>query len=500
MDTKIAALFRRLAPLALLAGVTTLHAQTTLLTPFVPVDGELTGGGAQAWTFNGHINEPISLLVETTSGDLDPIITVRDDTGQTLIANDDYNYPDSRDSMLEAFTLPDLGVYTVTVSALGSTAGDYRLTMQPGYASFGGVERFEEDSPWAGANSSIADGLLTLSLPANERTAIAFNPDSSTFYDFRADVTVDIVAGQSWTAGMTVRQQDENAYLLYEVNYQAQWRVSLRTAQGEEILRDWTRHPALRTNTSFTLGIMTMGTGYDFFYNSEFIGRFSDTRLDEAGHIGLVVGTTLGSPTTATFDNLIISVPVEVNDAPVVPQQILTGDYRFMTTELQRRHLIPAEGGVVLTIPQSSTEYGRPGVNIFPLASGSVFTNLALATTVYPRAQSGSQTGCGLALRVADERNYILAYVDATGAYGVSQRRGSTFEPGLYGENSELRGQNSYHLLIIANANTLHYYINGQYIGALDTDAGRGGIGNAVVNFEPLYTTCQFTNTWLYEW
>jgi hypothetical protein len=55
-------------------------------------------------------------------------------------------------------------------------------------------------------------------------------------------------------------------------------------------------------------------------------------------------------------------------------------------------------------------------------------------------------------------------------------------------------------LLVILNERTLHYYVDGQYAGMLETTPTEGEIGIAVVNFEPISTSCRFNNIWVWRW
>ncbi|MDQ7035919.1 MAG: hypothetical protein Q9P01_14130, partial [Anaerolineae bacterium] len=66
----------------------------------------------------------------------------------------------------------------------------------------------------------------------------------------------------------------------------------LRVQAGEEtILRDWGTHPAIRPSaTEFTLGVLVNGTGYDIFYNEQFIGTQVDAALSD-GQVGFVINT-----------------------------------------------------------------------------------------------------------------------------------------------------------------------------------------------------------------
>ena len=132
------------------------------------------------------------------------------------------------------------------------------------------------------------------------------------------------------------------------------------------------------------------------------------------------------------------------------------------------------------------------------LGRGVTYQNFAIGATVAWQAAAGT-TGCGLILRATDDSRYTLAYIDQMGGYGLSQRTDDSFAPGIFGETANFEA-GSHHLLVIARRDILYYYVDGQYKGTLENSAIDGMIGEAVVNFEPISTSCTFTETWLWRW
>ncbi len=483
------------------------HAQEAALALFTPVTGQIENGEPQDWTFSAASDAVLSFKVEAASGDLDPVLEIVDNVGNVLIRNDDFNYPDSHDAMLEAVTIPRTDTYTARVSGFNSSSGEYTLTMLAGFADIGHSENFNAASNWRaqgeGLDIDIADGNILLALAGVQQTGVALNRDMPTLADFYAQVAVSIVDSQSgWIVGLTARQQDDETYYLLEVNNSGQWRFTIHTGEGERVLRDWVAHPAIGVErTDFTLGLMAQSGGFDFFYNGQLFGQVADTTLEDAGSVGLAAATTdsLTSSTAVQFDDLTITVPLVVNRATVIPQQLILNPPQAMVRELEHRHLILAGGQMSLTVEESFVESSRPGVHPFILGRGTTFTNFVLAATVSWQTLAEGAAGCGLIFRSADDSHYTLAYIDQTGGYGVSQREGDTFEPGIFGENRAWVG-GTRHLLVIANGDTVHYYIDGYYVGTLENTASEGEIGNAVVNFDPIHTSCQFDDTWVWRW
>ncbi|MFN8376828.1 MAG: hypothetical protein U0694_28645 [Anaerolineae bacterium] len=482
-------------------------AQETLLFA-TPVNGTVSAGSPQSWNFNARDGEVLSFLVQGAAESLDPVLTITTAEGTVLIANDDYDYPASRDSLLEAITIPRTATYTATVSAFGSTSGDYTLTMLPGYAQVADSQNFNGESTWqTGDDSALetaaADGLLDLSLVGIGVQGVARDASGSDFLDSYAQVSVSGVSGAAgWRVGMTMRQQDRDNYYAVFVNSDGLWRLSLHSAQGESVLRDWTAHPAIVAGqTAFTLGVLANGSNLEFFYNGQYVGQLMDTAINRAGQTGFIVGTgeSLNADVRARFDDLLITTPFETSAGGVFPQQLVGGSAQATVQELQRRRLIPTQGDMALVVDESFGQAVRPGVSRYPLGRGLSFTSFAYGANVTIQPQAAGTTGCGLVFRNISDTDYTVAFIDQSGGYGLSQRVNDQFQPGIFGQNPASNDL-THDLLVIANGDILYYYIDGLHVGTLTLSASEGSIGNAVVNFDPIDTTCQFNDTWLWRW
>jgi hypothetical protein len=481
------------------------QAQSTLQL-YTPVFGEISGGQPQNWTFPAAEGEVLSFLVESASDDFDPVLTILDSSGAALIANDDYNYPDSGDALLEAITIPQFGAYTVSVSGFDGSSGEYTLTMFGGYSDLFESESFDDDNWQATAplQASVEDGQLVLQLPDRDQSGVAANNNAAAVENFYAQVTVlTIDAPNGWTAGMTIRQQSDGAYYLFSVNHQGQWSFIANTTQGQRVLRDRVISPAIPANeTTFRLGVLANGPAFDLFYNGQYIGQVIDASISGEGRIGLMTASVgaFGSQTTAYFDDLNITTPRRIGQSAVLPQQLTAQTPTDTVRELQRRQLIPPEGEMALTIPESFATYANPGVQPYLLSGGTQFIEFVMGATLSWEIEGDEPAGCGLLVKALDDSQYTLAYLDQTGAYGLSERAGGAFERGLFGEGLEITGADAHRLIVIANADTLYYYIDNQLVGTQTSPEVAGEIGNAVVNFETVSTACQFTDTWVWAW
>jgi hypothetical protein len=497
--------FRYLAALVLLLLAAGGAQAQDRLALFTPVTGTLDSGESQNWTFQAPEGALRSFYVEATSGDLDPILTITETGSGIVLSNDDYAYPDTTNALLEAISIPRTGTYTATVSGFGATSGGYTFTMLAGYSTLAHQEAFTDSSQWVSDNDALeiitGDSRMALILAGSQQRGVAVPESGQTWGDYYAHVEVPEIAGsQGWQIGLAARWQDAQNYYLYSLNSRGQWRFSVRSGGSDRVIRDWSEHPAITAGqTTFSLGLLANGAGFDFYYNTLPIGRVSDQTIGEPGKAALMVetGGALDSEITAQFQNLTITTPSEAN---VIPQQIISAASPLVMQELQKRRLVPASGQAGLVVPESFITYNRPGVNVLPLGGRQTYRTFALGTTfTWEIATPNLPAGCGLVLRSSGDANYLLAYLDQNGAYGLSQRQGDQFQPGIFGEGLALPS-GPQRLLVIADESRILYYINGQLVGTLDTPESEGGVGNAAINFESTTTSCQFSDTWVWAW
>jgi hypothetical protein len=475
------------------------------LSPNIPVSGEITSSAGQFWTFQAAKDQPLSFRLAATSEGLDTAFRITDTAGATIIENDDYNYPDTTDSLLEAITLPYSGTYTLTVSGVGDGSGAYQLTMLEGFAELSANMNFNGDLVWQSLTPEVtlqaSEGRLSLDLSGPARTGLAISPEQTPVKDYYASVMVDVGGQDGWIVGVTARQQADSYYLL-QINNRGEWRFLLRQQDIDSIVQDWIAHPAIIPDAStFKLGILAYGSGFDFFYDDQLFGSIEDSTLQTPGQTGLAVSTvsSLIARTVARFDDLIITVPQLIDGQRILPQQLIITTPLPTARELQRRGLIPVGGDMLLTVRESFVESQRPGVEALLLGRGSTFVDFVLGARFTASSNASGMTGCGLVFRSQDDTNYILAYTDRAGGYGLARREGDTFQPGIFGEGLP-EADVPHNLLIVARDEEIIYYVDGIYRGTLQAPPIEGAVGNAVVNFEPISTSCQFTNTWVWSW
>ncbi|MDX2163063.1 MAG: PPC domain-containing protein [bacterium] len=480
-------------------------AQETMLTIPEEVTGTITAAGQiNTYTFSASAGGIVSIFAHGEDS-FDPVIALADGSGRTLLVSDDYRYPDTRDALLEAVTLPRTGTYSIQVSGYGSSTGGYRLRLAPGFAQINAEETFATSQGWE-LDGTLSGIVRSERLAASVSGVRAFGAGFYQYVDPTADVfvqvEVDAITNPSgWTAGIAVRQTRDGYYAL-QVSDQGLWRFVSVADDAPQVIRDWTPHPNIVAGqTNFTLGLIANLQGFDFFYNRGYIGSVTDATFTAPGSVGVTLGTrsSLESTTTATFDNFIVTTPTYIDGERIIPERIIVGAAAEMQRALELRHRLQADGMMALTVPESTVAFARDGINRLMLGRGTTYTHFALAATVEIQAARSGLAGCGLVTRFTSENDYVLAYLDQTGGYGLSQRDGDGFMPGVYGENPNW-GTDPVQLLIIADVSTLYYYIDGTYVGALESTATAGEVGTAVVNYEAINTTCLYRDIWLWGW
>lgn len=497
-----------LVGLLLLFALPTAHAQD--LTIGTPITSTLEVGGEDRWSFVAQDGQVLSFRITAQSADFDPVIAIEDArSGTRLIENDDFDYPESRDALIEAFSAPRTGQYNVVVRGYGESGGDYTLEVLPGYMQEALIADFST-SDWALIDTTedeiatleIDDQALELNLEGVGLRALALNDalDTSPYY---AEVSIPSVSGaRGWQVGLVFGYQDDADYHAILLNNTGLWRIIRRTQDADDVLRDWGTHPAIVPGQStFRIGVLAYENGLDVFYNGQYIGTESSDNITTDGRIGLLVNTAeaVGSEVTTSVDALRVTTPLLVDDKPVFPQQLVSINSSYTVRELERRNIIPAGGTMILNIPESFTQNVVAGVSRFPLASESRFADFVFGATVSWRTMGDGLNGCGLVMRDAiDSDYYALAYVDSGGGYGLAARQANQFSDEIFSNSIPLT-DNAYTLIVIAYGDVIHYFLEGFYVGSLDYPAQSGGIGEAVINFEAIDTACRFDNVWLWS-
>ncbi len=479
------------------------------LLPDTPIRETLSAGEAQRYTFTAQDEQMLSFYAEAIDSTLDPVLRIYDSNNALLLENDDYNYPDTRDALIESFSAPYAGTFILELSGYAESGGEYELHMLPGYGQALYRNDFDDLGSWEPAaleaesapSLETRNGLLILSQDGISQPAIAagFPLDTERYY---VEMSMEsITASAGWQVGLAYQYDDAQNYAAVLVNQRGAWQI-IRVENGATTtLRDWNTHPAIPPgDDTFTLGVLINAAGLEAFYNGQYIGSAMDSMARNTS-IGVMLSTVdaLGSNVTARYEALLITVPRSTADSLTIPPYIVTSESAFVARSLERSSIIPAGGSNALNLSESFVQLGTVGTSRFPLASGQAFTHFLFGATINWPAQPGTLNGCGLILQdQSGAATYLLAYLDSRGGIGLAQRTGEAYTTSLFWDDREI-GSPPYRMLLIVQGEGVLLYVNGMLIGTLETGTVEGGIGIAAVNFEPTSTECQFEDIWLWQ-
>ena len=489
----------------LVAAIFPIHAQDTALQVGSTVDGSLSAGETHRYSFVALEFTLVSFRVEALAGELDPVLEVFDSSGDLIVSNDDYDYPDSRDAALQAFVFPQTGTYTVAVSAFGESGGDYRLHLLPGYDKLALHDKTMNPSNWEVVYSDALVNLSESSAFAVDMRGLARSAvllglhlpiEQELYYEAAFEQVRSPVI---WQVGLVFRYLSPTTYHRLLFSKRGYWRVDRVDGDNVTQLRYWTTHPAIRPGESdFRLGVLVSGQHYDIVYNGQFVGSAWDRSPLQPGSVGIAMKSdeTFGGQVSFVVRETIITVPTRVDDKILFPQRLVAKGYNAMVDVLARQQLVPVGGEVKVSLLESSVRRVRPGITRLPVASDLSFAVFAFGVSLVVEGRSGANGGCGLYFHYNDDENYTLAYLTGGGDYGLSRRAGVGFEPGIYGSRPVPEEETRY-LLVIVSDEVIHLYLDEQYAGTLENQPRIGGVGVAAVNYEETNTACLFEDLWI---
>ncbi len=493
-----------------LASHTLLHAQDKLLEIGAVIEAELAPRESHQYSLTALESTLLSFRVEALDDTLDPQLEIFDNAGNLLAANDDYNYPETRDAALQAFAIPRTMTYTIAVSGFDDSSGGYRLHVLPGYDRLALRDTAMDNFNWEVVYSDTAvnfsdSSLFAVDLAGLSRSAILLGQHFPAEQDLYFEAKFEYVTSPgNWQVGLVFRYLAPDKYHRLLLSKTGYWQ--LQRVDGDTVtqLRNWSTHPAIVPGEDiFRLGILVSGQHYDVVYNGQVVGSAWDESRSQPASVGIAMRTdeTIGGQLSFAITETLMTVPTRLDGVGldgklIFPQRLpTTGSYQ-MANILARQQLIPVGGEIKLTLPESSVRRVQPGVTRLPIASDLSFAEFALGASVSADLHSPANGGCGIIFHFHDEENYTLAYLTMEGDYGLSRRAGAGFLPGVYGAREQLEGD-SHQLLIIVTAEVIHYYLDEIYVGSLPAELDAGGIGIAVVNYEEVTTNCLFKDLWL---
>lgn len=488
-----------------LAVFSPLRAQGARLSLGDIVEGSLAAGETHRYTLSALELTLASIRVESLDGALDPVVELVDSGDELIVANDDYDYPATRDAAIQAFVFPRSATYSILVSGHTGSSGDYRLHYLPGYDVLALHDTTMDNTKWQVVQSDTPidiseSSLFAVELQGFARSAVVLGQHFPLEQDLYYQANFhEVTSAADWNVGLVFRYIDNENYHRLRLSKTGFFRLD-RFENGEPAqLKYWSTHPAIRPGEKdFRLGIMASGQHFDIVYNGQVVGSASDSAEPRAGRFGISMRTdevTGGLMSFAVLDTL-LTLPTRVDGRILFPQWVVERQNYLMAHDLARKQLAPAGRSVSFLQPESRVRHVRPGVTRISIASDRSYEQFALGASLSLETAETGNGGCGIFFHFNDENHYTLAYMTNDGDYGVSRRTGDIFEPGLYGKRAASEDSQHY-LLVVATDEEMHYFLDEAYVGSTESQPRTGSIGIAVVNYEAVETTCRFSNLWV---
>ena len=498
-----------LALLQLWLATTTISvAQEQTLNFFEAVQGSLEPGAQESWRFSAPRGSMISLVARALNDRLDPRLDVHDNEGVLIASNDDVDWPANTSAVIEALSLPASGDYSVRVSGVGNSAGNYELLLLQGWSDLVWDEDFNDADAWQAstiaADTYLGEGraVLVLEPPVEAVTitrALELPPEGFALY---ADIT-EVAGNRGWRLGLVSHWQSRNEWARYTVDNLGRWQFLVNAADGLKVLQGWAEHPAIREGDEpASLGLAFYGDGVELFYNYKSLGRITEGLPESPGRIGLYVGTgnQPDAQLTAWFSGLRLTAPVATATGPLVPAQLHGMEYLTILRNLQRQRIVPGAGELSMLVPESYVISNRAGVSTIRLGGEQQLSHFVLGASFVAELSSNKLVaGCGLILEASEEFSYSLAWLDNTGSAGLSRREREVFAPGPVRAALPV-GNSPHQLLVVADSERLLFFADQHFVGQQPASVSTGTVGNAALSFGNLTTTCLFSDTWLWRW
>lgn len=473
----------------------------------------------EEWTFDGQSGQVVSLIAQTMSGDLDPVLEVLGPGGALVGQNDDLDSR-VRDAGLEVLRLPSDGAYIVRVGrwggAEGTTSGTYRLSFAPGFAQVVARESFEQGSvSWqspTGAPVGLSAGWLRVPVDAPGSVVLALPPGDETYDEVYMQADARLFRTPSYGEfGLIFRAQGAGSQISYyalRVNSRSQWTVIRHEPNGESTLRTWTNHAALDP-TGVTLGVLVRGPSFVFYANGQILGDVSDSTLTGAGRVGVMAASDAGQTDSpqAMFDNVIITTRLGTTyrGLPLALASWQSDDPAAIVAELAGSGRVNAAVARDLYIPEKVV------ATLDPRAADAQFELLGVEQSQYEDFVLGAtlsaittrdSAACGVVFRWQDERNFSTAYMDGLGGWGMVQAQDALLPLNAYDLSPMITPGSLNDLLVVAQGEQLALYVNGALVTQETAAPGSGEvpgrIGVALLNYEAAQTDCYFYNVWVW--
>lgn len=483
--------------------VTSVYAQVPRINVGLSVTGYIGGPSqTQDWHYEATEPQALSLIINRTSGELDPLVTVLAPGGQQIDNNDDRYEGLILDAGIDSLNFNATGIYTIRIGSLRG-AGDYRLWVVPGPMHVWEAETFDGNAArWSGAFSYAQAHQLILSTAQLVGRSVYVSPEGIIpISDYYLQAEFEWVSGGTNSSlGLVVRANDSGSGLpegyYFTISPNQTWMVQKRQFGAFEELHPPTTSPELLAQ-EVALGVHATGTELHFYANGILLTEINDSTFTN-GTWGLYLYGE-GIPGMASVDNLLLTVPT-LSPPPAYPDALenwQSGRPADVAAELAEANVIPADGQRVYTVLETNYQGPPRLMRSYPQSpEDASYANLMVGVDV--NFEEGDNLGCGLALRRVDDSNQIVAYADLDGGVGLVDIQDGILRHNTYDLLSETNFTGT-RLILIAHDEWVTLYANGRYFDTHFVPPRTGNVGVTVVNYSTGIGRCAYRNLWIWN-
>lgn len=355
-------------------------------------------------------------------------------------------------------------------------------------------------------SAQIESGRLRMQLGSADRFAWSTADQVGPLRDVALSVDAQVERPGTFTEfGLLLRavpQAAGTAAYIVMFSSDGKVRFGMSTPDGFRVIQDWRASGLTDPGQTARIGVFAQGSQFTVIANGKVVLSAQDSALQDAGQIGLIVGTGPGPKSTASvlYDNLDVDAP-STESGVVFPARIQNSSRApsLIFEELQRARVIPATVRQVFVSAQSYVNNYREGFVALRLAKQTGYRDwIAMVDISWSSPRDG--IACGLAARYTSDSQMDFIYIDKLGGYGMAHVSDGAVQTERYEPSPliSLQEGQSNRLIAIGQGIWTALYINGAWAATMYSPARSGVVTSAAYNYELASVRCQFDNFMVY--
>ncbi|HEX3049241.1 MAG TPA: hypothetical protein VHP83_01190 [Aggregatilineaceae bacterium] len=278
-----------------------------------------------------------SVIAWRESGDLNLMFTVTDPDGQPVdtstLLEDEPGVV-----VVEGIATKKAGAYGISVARVGQTSGDFKLLAVPGYSGLVAWDQFDGNAgdlalPLENQDTdSFAFGIvddhyqLQTKAPYTGQVIVSTND----YTDMYLEATITLSNVDDACVGLALRDDGTSGYVV-SICGQGVWGIwSMRETEQRSILLPKSLI-TLEENVPVRLGVRIYGDSIMVYVNGTFVSSAADMQDEHTvGKVGFYLYSA--APATATFDDVVLTVPHTLKAAAAENQSKTSASSDFSTT------------------------------------------------------------------------------------------------------------------------------------------------------------------------